>query len=113
MFTIFKIILKLRYLCKNPLTRTRFCNDKQYCNQIKGQLPDATIRINSLDRACDSRKIDVNYTVFNRNSTNSIAAGMPTAVYANGSLLSTSKLLLPSQLMAAKTAALLYRYLKT
>jgi gliding motility-associated-like protein len=59
--------------------------------KLNSQLPDATIRINSLDRTCDSRKIDINYTVFNRNSTNSIALGMPIAVYANGSLLSTSK----------------------
>lgn len=56
--------------------------------KLNSQLPDATIGFNSLDTTCDSRKIDINYTVFNRNSTNSIAAGMPIAVYANGILLS-------------------------
>lgn len=59
--------------------------------KLNSQLPDATIGVNSLNTACDSRKIDINYTVFNRKSTNSIAAGLPIAVYANGSLLSTFK----------------------
>lgn len=59
--------------------------------KLNSQLPDATIGINSLETECDSRKIKINYTIFNRNSTNSITAGMPIAFYANGYLLATRR----------------------
>jgi hypothetical protein len=59
--------------------------------KLNSQLPDATIRINSLETECDSRKIDISYTVDNRNSTNTIPAGMPIALYVNGNLLLTVK----------------------
>jgi hypothetical protein len=59
MFTIFKIILKLRYLCKNPLTRTRFCNDKRIVTKLNSQLPDATIRINSIEHVIQEKLMSI------------------------------------------------------
>jgi gliding motility-associated-like protein len=59
--------------------------------KLNSQLPDATIRINSFNQECESRKIDLSYTVENRNSTNIIPAGVPISIYANGNLLSIIK----------------------
>jgi len=59
--------------------------------KLNSQLPDATIRINSVETQCDSREIAIKYTVLNSNSTNSIASGMPIAIYANGNLLARTK----------------------
>jgi gliding motility-associated-like protein len=59
--------------------------------KLNSQLPDATLRINDLDLACDSRKIAVDYSVCNTNSTAIIPAATPIAIYANGILIGTTK----------------------
>jgi large repetitive protein len=57
---------------------------------VNSELPDATIVIDSVDLTCDSRNIDVNYTVFNINSTALLPANTPIAFYANGTLIGNS-----------------------
>jgi hypothetical protein len=42
--------------------------------KLNSQLPDATLRINNIDLACDSRKITIDYSVYNTNSTAIIIA---------------------------------------
>jgi hypothetical protein len=107
MFTTFKNIKIGDTSAKIQLTSGQdFVMINSIVTKLNSQLPDATIRINSLDRTCDSRKLLINYTVFNRNSTNSIAAGMPIAVH-NGSLLSTSKTTTSLPIDGSETAALL------
>ena len=55
--------------------------------KLNSQLPDASIVLNSNIQACDSKKITVNYTVFNTNCTSALPAGTPIAIYANGQLI--------------------------
>ena len=55
--------------------------------KLNSQLPDASIVMNSNIQACDSKKITVNYTVFNSNCTSVLPAGTPIAIYANGQLV--------------------------
>jgi hypothetical protein len=53
--------------------------------KLNSQLPDATLRINNIDLACDSRKITIDYSVYNTNST-AIILSTPIAIYTNGIL---------------------------
>ena len=55
--------------------------------KLNSQLPDASIVINSNIQDCGSKKITVNYTVFNSNCTSALPAGTPIAIYANGQLV--------------------------
>lgn len=55
--------------------------------KLNSQLPDATLRINDIDLTCDSRKITVEYSVYNTNSTAILPAATPIAIYANGILI--------------------------
>jgi gliding motility-associated-like protein len=59
--------------------------------KLNSQLPDATLRIDNIDLTCDSRKITVDYSVYNTNSTAIIPAATPIAIYANGILIGTTK----------------------
>ncbi len=59
--------------------------------KLNSQLPDASIVLNSNIQACDSKKITVNYTVFNSNCTSALPAGTPIAIYANGQLVGQSQ----------------------
>ncbi|MFC6877125.1 gliding motility-associated C-terminal domain-containing protein [Flavobacterium myungsuense] len=59
--------------------------------KLNSQLPDATIRINKINKTCNSKKIVVDYTVFNSNSTNPLSAGTPIAIYANEKLIQQTK----------------------
>src|SRR5690606_18324170 len=49
---------------------------------VHSQLPDATIEIDDLGVLCENNNIDVEYTVFNINSTNVLPANTPIAFYA-------------------------------
>ena len=51
--------------------------------KLNSQLPDATIQLNKVSSSCNSRQFLVVYTVFNANSTASIPAGMPIAIYVD------------------------------
>ena len=54
---------------------------------LNSQLPDATVEINSINQACNSREIGIEFTVFNSNSTEQLPAITPIAFYANGILI--------------------------
>ncbi len=55
--------------------------------KLNSQLPDATIVLNNSIQTCDSKTVTLNYTVSNLNCTNSLPAGTPIAIYANGQLV--------------------------
>lgn len=55
--------------------------------KLNSQLPDATITIDEVHLACDSRVITVDYTVSNLNATNPLNAQTPIAIYADGQLI--------------------------
>lgn len=59
--------------------------------KLNSQLPDATISIDKINKICNSKKIVVDYTVFNSNSTNPLSAGTPIAIYANEKLIQQTK----------------------
>ncbi|WP_339611975.1 CARDB domain-containing protein, partial [uncultured Planktosalinus sp.] len=54
---------------------------------LSSELPDATIDVTNIEVYCDSRDIDVDYTVFNLESTDAVPANTPIAFYANGTLV--------------------------
>ncbi len=57
---------------------------------VNSELPDATIEVDNVDLTCDSRDIEVDYTVYNINSTDIIPPGIPIAFYADGTLVGNS-----------------------
>lgn len=59
--------------------------------KLNSQLPDATIAVDDIAKACNSRTIEVTYTVSNVNSTNPLPAGTPIAVYLNGDFLASAQ----------------------
>jgi gliding motility-associated-like protein len=61
--------------------------------KLNSQLPDATLRINDINLICNSRKITIDYSIYNTNSTAIVPAGTPIAIYANGLLIGTTKTL--------------------
>ncbi len=52
--------------------------------KLNSQLSDASIEISNTSTTCNSRTIVVDFTVSNMNSTNSLPAGTPIAIYVNG-----------------------------
>ncbi|MHA3788709.1 T9SS type B sorting domain-containing protein [Flavobacterium hauense] len=52
--------------------------------------PDGTIIINTMNSSCDSRVIQVNYTVNNFDCSDILPANTPIAIYANGVLVATT-----------------------
>ena len=52
--------------------------------------PDATIVVNNITTTCDSRTIQVNYTVNNINGSDVLPANTPIAIYVDGILLTTT-----------------------
>ena len=54
---------------------------------LNSQLPDATITLNDYDLYCGERNIDIEYTVFNTNSTDTLPANTSIAFYADGVLI--------------------------
>jgi len=57
---------------------------------LNSQLPDATVQIDDVLLACDNKTIQVNYTVFNVNSTELLPANTPIALYADGVLVANA-----------------------
>ncbi|RBP30876.1 gliding motility-associated-like protein [Oceanihabitans sediminis] len=57
---------------------------------LNSQLPDATIVIDEVYIPCYSRDIEVDYSVFNLNSTEILPANTPIAFYANNELIGQS-----------------------
>lgn len=52
--------------------------------------PDATVIIDNIVTSCDSRVLDVTYTVNNFNSSDILPANTPVAIYADGILITTT-----------------------
>lgn len=57
---------------------------------LNSQLPDATVQIDEVLLACDNKAIQVDYTIFNVNSTELLPANTPIAFYADGVLIANS-----------------------
>ncbi|WP_425075198.1 gliding motility-associated C-terminal domain-containing protein [Psychroserpens sp. S379A] len=57
---------------------------------LNSQLPDASIGLNSFITECNNRIIDVDYSVFNTDSTDPLPANTPIAFYADGILVGQS-----------------------
>jgi len=55
--------------------------------KLNSQLPDATVKIDKINKTCNSKIINVDYTVSNLNCTNPLLAATPIAIYANGILI--------------------------
>lgn len=54
---------------------------------LNSQLPDATITVDTYNIDCGDRTVDVDFTVFNTNSTDPLPANTPIAFYAEGILI--------------------------
>ena len=52
--------------------------------KLNSQLPDATVTVNSVEKQCNSRKIKINYAVYNTLATNPLPANAEVSVFANG-----------------------------
>ena len=63
--------------------------------KLNSQLPDATVTINAIEQECDSRRIFINYTVFNLNATNPLPPGTPISLYINGVFIAYDETTLP------------------
>ncbi len=57
---------------------------------VNSELPDATIEIDDLGVLCENNNIDVEYTVYNINSTNELPANVAIAFYADAILIGQS-----------------------
>lgn len=60
---------------------------------LNSQLPDATIQLLEVNIECNNFEIEVNYEVFNLNSTDILPANTPIAFYAEGELIGTNTIL--------------------
>lgn len=58
--------------------------------KLNSQLPDATITAENIVVECNSQVIEVDYTVYNINSTDVLPAGTTVAVYLNGDIIATT-----------------------
>lgn len=63
--------------------------------KLNNQLPDATIEIHSANTECFSRRVTVDYTVNNFNSTDVLPAGIPIAIFANDIYIEYDETTLP------------------
>jgi gliding motility-associated-like protein len=63
--------------------------------KLNSQLPDATITIDEIIKECNSRLIQVNFTVYNALSTNELQSGTPIAIYVNGEFIQYTETTLP------------------
>lgn len=64
-------------------------------SKLNNQLPDATVAIDNIEQACDSRTITVDYTVYNVNSTDVLPAGVPIGIYADETYIEYDETILP------------------
>lgn len=83
---------------QNPETIYVRLDDPNGCSTIASfdliaidcTFPDGTILINDIATSCDSRIIEVNYTVNNFNCSDILPANTPIAIYADGVLVATT-----------------------
>lgn len=57
---------------------------------LNSQLPDATVQIDDILLACDNETLQIDYTIFNINSTEILPAGTPISFYADGVLIASA-----------------------
>ncbi|MEO6346911.1 MAG: gliding motility-associated C-terminal domain-containing protein [Aquaticitalea sp.] len=57
---------------------------------LNSQLPDATIVMEDYSQICGQQEIEVNYTVYNVNSTDTLPANTPISLYVNAQLIGQS-----------------------
>lgn len=55
--------------------------------KLNSQLPDATVVINNVATLCNSREVNINYTVYNTNSTEILPANTSISLYSAGQFL--------------------------
>jgi gliding motility-associated-like protein len=55
--------------------------------KLNSQLPDATVVINNVATLCNSREVNINYTVYNTNSTEILPANTSISFYSAGQFL--------------------------
>lgn len=55
--------------------------------KLNSQIPDASVTIDSVNKTCDSKTVDLQYTVSNLNSSNPLPINTPIAIYVDGQLL--------------------------
>ncbi len=58
---------------------------------LNSQLPDATIIVNTAEKACANREVTIEFTVLNTNSTATLPANTPIAFYVDGILIEQSQ----------------------
>lgn len=83
---------------QNPETIYVRLDDPNGCSTIASfdliaidcTFPDGTIIINNIATSCDSRTIEVDYTVNNFNCSDILPANTPIAIYADGVLVATA-----------------------
>jgi gliding motility-associated-like protein len=63
--------------------------------KLNSQLPDATIIIDEVITSCNSRAINIQYTVRNYNATEILPSGTPIAIYCNGEFLAYAETINP------------------
>lgn len=66
-------------------------------SKLNNQLPDATIELHSTNNECFSRRVIVDYTVSNFNSTDVLPAGIPIGIYADDVYIEYDETTLPIQ----------------
>jgi len=59
--------------------------------KLNSQLPDATIVFENPEVTCDSRTLQINYTISNVNSTEELPQNTPITFYANGVVIGASE----------------------
>lgn len=64
-------------------------------SKLNNQLPDATIELHTANTECFSRRMIVDYTVGNYNSTDVLPAGIPIGIYANDVYIEYDETTLP------------------
>lgn len=83
---------------QNPETIYVRLDDPNGCSTIASfdliaidcTFPDATVVIDTIVTSCDSKELQVTYTVNNFNSSDILPANTPIAIYANGILITTT-----------------------
>ena len=58
---------------------------------LNSQLPDATVQVDDYALECGNRNIELDYTVYNVNSTDYLPANTPISFYANNELIAQSQ----------------------
>ncbi|HWR94273.1 MAG TPA: gliding motility-associated C-terminal domain-containing protein [Flavobacterium sp.] len=78
----------------------------QIITKLNSQLTDATIKIDETFLQCNSREINVEYTVSNFNSSIELPAGIPISIYADTFLIQKTETLNPIPINGSESASI-------